>query len=311
MVRRLAVTGANGFVGRHLTRLAASVGWEVVGLVRSEGGARAVSEAGGRPLVVSALEVEPLARAFSGARGVVHLAQVGSEHGGATFDAVNVQGTRAVVEAAGTAEVQRCVVFSGLGVAHYGMTRRCTNRYFLSKLAAEVTLYRSPLQAVVFRPSYIVGAGNSLLPVLLRDLAAGEVEFPGDGLYRMQPIAVADAATAVLAALERRGSTPAVFDLVGPEPVSYVDFVARVARAARAQGLPAAYRIRTIPVDEADRQAASGGYRGMLPEELDCMLCDEVSSPLPLEGLLGRPLASFDEALAAAMRSGPPASAGH
>lgn len=308
MAGRLAVTGANGFVGRHLTRLAADTGWEVVGLVRSEDAARAVVEAGGRPLVVGALEVEPIARALSGAHAVVHLAQVGSERGGATFESVNIEGTRAVVEAAGKAAVRSCVLFSGLGVSHYGMTRRCTNRYFLSKLAAEVALYRSPLEAVVFRPSYILGAGNSLLPVLLRDLAAGEVEFPGDGLYRMQPIAVADAASAVLASLDRSGSGPAVFDLVGPEPISYVDFVGRVARQARAQGLEAAYRIRTTPVDDADRQAASGGYQGMLTEELDCMLCDEVSDPKPLEGLLGRRLAPLDEALAVAMRSGPPAS---
>jgi len=307
---RLAVTGANGFVGGHLTRVAASTGWEVVGLVRSESGARAVVEAGGRPVVVGGLEVEPLARALSGARAVVHLAQVGSERGGATFEAVNVEGTRAVVEAAGEAGVRTCVLFSGLGVAHYGMTRRCTNRYFLSKLAAEVVVYRSSLEAVVFRPSYILGAGNSLLPALLRDVAAGEVELPGDGLYRMQPIAVADAASAVLAALEPRASSPAVFDLVGPEPISYVDFVARVARAARAEGLPAAYRIRTIPVEEADRQAASGGYQGMLSEELDCMLCDELSSAQPLEGLLGRSLMPLDDAVAAAVRSRPPGSRG-
>ena len=310
MAGRLAVTGANGFVGGHLTRVAASTGWEVVGLVRSESGARAVVEAGGRPVVVGGLEVEPLARALSGARAVVHLAQVGSERGGATFEAVNVEGTRAVVEAAGEAGVRTCVLFSGLGVAHYGMTRRCTNRYFLSKLAAEVVVYRSSLEAVVFRPSYILGAGNSLLPALLRDVAAGEVELPGDGLYRMQPIAVADAASAVLAALEPRASSPAVFDLVGPEPISYVDFVARVARAARAEGLPAAYRIRTIPVEEADRQAASGGYQGMLSEELDCMLCDELSSAQPLEGLLGRSLMPLDDAVAAAVRSRPPGSRG-
>ena len=310
MAGRLAVTGANGFVGGHLTRVAASAGWEVVGLVRSESGARAVVEAGGRPVVVGGLEVEPLARALSGARAVVHLAQVGSERGGATFEAVNVEGTRAVVEAAGEAGVRTCVLFSGLGVAHYGMTRRCTNRYFLSKLAAEVVVYRSSLEAVVFRPSYILGAGNSLLPALLRDVAAGEVELPGDGLYRMQPIAVADAASAVLAALEPRASSPAVFDLVGPEPISYVDFVARVARAARAEGLPAAYRIRTIPVEEADRQAASGGYQGMLSEELDCMLCDELSSAQPLEGLLGRSLMPLDDAVAAAVRSRPPGSRG-
>ena len=36
---RLAVTGANGFVGRHLIAAARSAGWDVAGIVRSAGGA--------------------------------------------------------------------------------------------------------------------------------------------------------------------------------------------------------------------------------------------------------------------------------
>jgi hypothetical protein len=35
----------------------------------------------------------------------------------------------------------------------------------------------------------------------------------------------------------------------------------------------------------------------MLPDELDCMLCDEVADATPLEALLGRELISLDEAL--------------
>jgi hypothetical protein len=41
----------------------------------------------------------------------------------------------------------------------------------------------------------------------------------------------------------------------------------------------------------------------MLPDELDCLLCDEVSDPAPLESLLGRSLTPLDEALAAAVRA--------
>jgi len=58
-----------------------------------------------------------------------------------------------------------------------------------------------------------------------------------------------------------------------------------------------------IPVEEADRRARAGGYMGMLPDELDCLLCDETADPTPLEGLLGRPLRPLDEALAAAVRA--------
>jgi hypothetical protein len=41
----------------------------------------------------------------------------------------------------------------------------------------------------------------------------------------------------------------------------------------------------------------------MLPDELDCLLCDEVADPAPLATLLGRPLTPLDEALAEAARA--------
>jgi hypothetical protein len=101
-----------------------------------------------------------------------------------------------------------------------------------------------------------------------------------------------------------------VFDLVGPEAVTYSHLLERVAAAVRTQGRPAALRVREISMAEAERRARAGGFQGMLPDELDCLLCDEVSDPAPLVALLGRPLVGLDAALGAAVRTllpGPPA----
>ena len=303
MARRLAVTGANGFVGGHVVAAARATGWDVAGIVRSERAGARVVRAGGRASIVPALDSPALRAAFAGADAVAHLAQIGSE-GPSTYEAVNVKGTRAVAAAAADAGVAAIAFFSGLGVAHYGMLPRTTNRYFLSKLAAEAALFASGLAVAVFRPSYVVGPGDALVRSLLRDLERGAVERPGDGQYRMQPVAVADAAAAVLAAVGSGGAaTPAhrVYDLVGPEAVTFDGFVARLAARARIHGLPAEYDLRSVPVEEADRQARGGGYRGMRADELDCMLCDEVSDPAPLAALLGRALTPLDDALDAAI----------
>ena len=309
MSYRLAITGASGFVGQRLVREAAARGVDVVGVVRSELGARFVTAAGGRSAIVPDLEAAPLARAVLGAAAVVHLAQIGSERAGATYEAVNITGTCRVVLAAAAVEVPRLVFLSGLGVAHYGMVARCTSRYFLSKLASEVELYRSGRETVVLRPSYITGPGDGFVRGLLRGMAAGEVEMPGDGSYRMQPVAVQDAVDAILAAVESPAAAPdfprprhRVLDLVGPETIAYRDLIERVGRIARAQGKAGEYRVREVPIAEADRRAAQGGFNGHLPDDLDCLLCDEVSDPRPLESLLGRPLTPLDDALAAAVR---------
>jgi nucleoside-diphosphate-sugar epimerase len=302
---RLAVTGANGFVGLHVVTAAALRGHAARGVVRSEAAAERVARAGAEPVEVRALEAAALAAAFRSCAAVVHLAQIGAERGGQTFQEVNVDGTRAVLAAMKSAGVGRIVYLSGLGVSHYGMARRTTNRYFLSKLLAEAAILGSSAEAVVFRPSYVVGPGDLFVPVLLRRLAAGEVPRPGDGAYRMQPIAASDAAEAVVVAAEgaaaATGGPHHVFDLVGPEALSFDSFVLRLARTARAAGLAAEARFREAPVAEAERLAAAGGFEGMLPEELDCMLCDEVADPAPLARLLGRPLMPLDDALPTAV----------
>jgi nucleoside-diphosphate-sugar epimerase len=310
-VPRLAVTGANGFVGRHVVGLARAQGFDVVGVVRSEEGAGQVAAAGGRAVQSPGLDETALAPAFAGALAVVHLAQIGHERPGETFESINVEGTRAVASAAVQAGVPRIVFLSGLGVAHYGLRPRTTNAYFLSKLQAEVAVYRSGLEAAVFRPSYLVGPADGLVRSLLADMAKGEVERPGDGAYRMQPLAVADAAAAILAAagLPWEAKRHRVWDFVGPAPVSYRELLAVLTRVAAAQGRPTGYHIREVSIEEADAQAAAGGYRGMPPDELDCLLCDEVSDPGPLEALLGRPLLPLEEALEVAVRGTPPGGA--
>jgi nucleoside-diphosphate-sugar epimerase len=299
---RLAVTGANGFVGRHVVARAAEAGWDVLGIVRSDAAADVVSGAGGRPVILASSGLVALSRALDGSRAVVHLAQIGAERAGQTYEAVNVELTAQVVEACRRAGVPRVVYFSGLGVARYGMKRRCTNPYFLSKLVAETLLFRSDRECVTFRPSFVVGPGDALVRTALAAMAGGEVEMAGDGSYRMQPVAVEDAAALVLAAITRaRGAFPIVFDLVGPEPVSYTHLLDRLARIARREGRPTRHHVREIAVAEAERRTREGGYQGMHPDELDCLLCDEVADPSPLVALLGRPLTSLDAALGSAV----------
>jgi nucleoside-diphosphate-sugar epimerase len=302
-VTRIAVTGANGFVGRHVVARASARRIEALGIVRSERAAGVVRDAGGRPVVVSELSAEGLAPSLRGVGAVVHLAQIGAERAGMTYHDVNVEGTRAVIEAARRAGVRRFVYFSGLGVASYGQARRCTNPYFRSKLEAEVALYASGLEAAVLRPSYIVGAGDGFVRLLAEGIAQGKVELPGDGSYRMQPVAVGDAADAALAAADRAATFPLAFDLVGPEPISCAAFAERVAQGLRRMGRVVEYRLASVPLEVADRRAAEGGYLGMRSDELDCLVCDQIGKTGPLEALLGRFPTLLDRALDPAVRS--------
>jgi nucleoside-diphosphate-sugar epimerase len=304
----IAITGASGWLGRALARTAVAAGVEVRGVVRSEESARRVEAEGGRAVQADGLDPAGLGDAIVGCTALVHLIGIGAERGGATYEDVNVGGMRRAIEAARRSGVPRIVYLSGLGVARYGLSRRSTNAYFLSKLATEVELFRSGLEAVVFRPSYVVGPEDELIPALLHDFTEGSVEIVGNGRYRVQPIALRDACESMLAGSRVALPGPSVFDLVGPEPLAYRDFVARVAAAAARADRASSYTLHEAPVEEADRRAAAGGYRGLLPDELDVLLCDESADPEPLVRLLGRPLSALDEALEQAVRGSQPRS---
>jgi nucleoside-diphosphate-sugar epimerase len=300
---RLAITGASGWLGRALVHAASQAGLLARGLARGDAGAARVAAAGGEAVVVGELETERLTSALEGCRTVVHLAGVSAERGGATYEAVNIGGVRRLIDAARRAGVARTVFLSGLGVARYGQARRSTNPYFLAKLTAEVELFRSGLEVVVFRPSYVVGPDDELIPALLAEMARGEVEIVGDGEYRLQPVALDDACRAVLqAAVSRDVASHTVLDLVGPEALGYRSFVERVGRLANASP----WRVKPIPVSEAERQAASGGYRGLWSDELDVLLCDEVADAAPLEAFLRGALTPLDESIRRALAGSTP-----
>lgn len=304
MLRKIAIIGANGFVGRHLVAQARTAGVQVVGVVRSTAALEVVRGLGGDPVLVPRLDdavIPPLAEALRDCDGLVYTASVSIGPGVA--DRTDPAGLVNVIAACREADVSRFVFLSGLGLAHYGMNPHCTNPYFLAKMAGEVALFRSSLVTTVFRPSYVFGRGEKfLMPLAARIATASEIEIPGDGGYRLQPVSADDAARAALGALARDGCDPRVVDLVGPEIVSYRDLVERVARA-----LSRPIAIRARPVEDALTAARNGGYFGLRPHDLACLLCDEVSDAGPVEALVGRPLESLDAMIAtvvAALPSG-------
>jgi len=306
MQPKVAIIGANGFVGRHLVELLAREGRPALGVVRSDEGARVVQERGGIPFRVQDLHessTRPLVPALEGCAGLVYTASVSAAAGAS--DRTDPSGLVNVLGACRAAGVPKVVFLSGLGIAHYGMNPHCTNPYFLAKMAGEVALFRSDLGVAVFRPSYIFGAGDEFLSPLIRRVARERaIEIPGRGDYRLQPISVADTARAILGAIDAgERSSPQVIDLVGPEVLSYRALISRIASLV---GRPV--EIRERPVEEAEAAARATGYFGLRAHDLACLLCDEISDPASVAALLGEPLETVDvilkRAIAGVLASG-------
>ena len=290
MISKIAIVGANGLVGRHTLDRCRRQGVSIVGIVRSEVGAGLVESFGGTAVRIADLgrpAMATLIPALSGCDGLVYTASVST---GTSADRTDPSGLVNVMAACREQGVRRLVFLSGLGIARYGMNVHCTNPYFLGKMAGEVELFRSGLAATVFRPSYILGAGDEFLTPLMARLGRESViEIPGDGSYRLQPVSARDAAHAILGALERDDLAPRVVDLVGPEIVSYRSLVGRVASI-----MGRTVEITERAIDQVLFEARESSYSGMTSTDLACLLCDEVSDASATENLAGGTLETLD-----------------
>ena len=144
----LAVTGATGFVGQALLDRAAAAGTPVRALARRPQEARRGAE-----WILGDLEDRAaLAALLAGAEAVVHVAGAVNAPDPAGFEAANVTGTLAVIEAALSAGVQRFVHVSSLSAREPELSA-----YGASKARAEKLVRASGLDWTIVRPPGIYG----------------------------------------------------------------------------------------------------------------------------------------------------------
>ena len=161
--RSVSITGASGFIGWQLAERFRDQGWDVRGLVR-RGSANPLPP--GIVRVEAPLDADALRGFAEGADLIVHGAAVTRAARPAMFDAVNVDGTRAVVEAANRAG-GRLLYISSQAAAGTGRPDRQTreddearpvNAYGRSKLAAEsVVRTTATVPWTIARPSSVYG----------------------------------------------------------------------------------------------------------------------------------------------------------
>jgi uncharacterized protein YbjT (DUF2867 family) len=224
---RVAVTGANGFVGRHVVARLLLGRHDVRALISERPGAEKELPGAGAQMDVRRVDVrtpEALHGAFDGIDAVIHTVAVPTERK-QRFAEVNVAGVAHVVAEARRAGVGRIVHMSALGgdpASPYP--------YLRSKGEGQAIVTGSGMSHVVLRPSLLFGAGDDFFPRLAFSLLFPVVPVPGDGKSRFQPVHVDDIAQAIVAAVERR-EISGVHEVGGPEPVTYDEMLAETMRA--------------------------------------------------------------------------------
>src|SRR5688572_27527024 len=182
------VTGAAGLVGTHTCRELARRGWRIRALVRDP--AKAASRLSHLPVELCVGDLrdrDVVSSAVSGTGAIVHLAAIAIETKGQTYEDVNTEPTRLLLEAARVAEVPRFVYMS-----QNGASSGSPYRFLRSKGVAEDLVARSDRQWTVLRPSVIFGPEDEFVNVLARLVRLTPIVFPlpGGGRARFQPISV-------------------------------------------------------------------------------------------------------------------------
>jgi uncharacterized protein YbjT (DUF2867 family) len=238
----ILVTGANGFVGRHVVVRLLADGHRVIGLVRDAEGAdtllAALSDAERAALTIRHGDVtrpETLAPGLDAVEAVVHLVAIPRDwRGGADLRLVNTEGTRFVVEAMRSARVRRLVHMGALGVEDDPALH-----YASSKARADAIVRASGLDWTILKPSLQFGPGDGFFNVIagLVRWSPGLVPVPGRGDARFQPIHVDDVARVVAASLADGSTIGGVFELGGPRHWTYRAITEEVLRALGARRL--------------------------------------------------------------------------
>ncbi|WP_267425394.1 NAD-dependent epimerase/dehydratase family protein [Methylobacterium sp. GC_Met_2] len=245
MTGLIALTGATGFIGRHLLADLTARGYRVRVLLRRptalpEGAASAVVGDLTRPINMAA--------ALAGVDAVVHSAGLAHAMSGAPEDdyrTLNTEATRKLAEAAARAKVRRFVFLSSIraqvgpsapGSVGEGDPAVPTDAYGRSKLEAERALAETGLDWVALRPVLVYGAGvKGNMAALLR-LARGPYPLPLGGLAaRRSLISLESLSGAVDTVLRAPGPVRAALIAADPDPLRLPEMIAAL-RAGLGRG---------------------------------------------------------------------------
>jgi NADH dehydrogenase len=223
----VTIFGGSGFLGTQVVQLLARKGYRIRVAVRRPDLAGHLKPLGtvGQivPIQANLRNTDSVRRAVAGAGIVINLGGLGFQRGKQRFDAIHVEGARAVADAARATGAKRLVHVSILGA-----DPQSESALVRSRAEGEAQVLAGFPGAVILRPSIMFGQGDgyfNLFGTLARLCPA--LPLIG-GKSRLQPVYVGDVADAVLAAAEGVGK--GIYELGGPEIETQRQLIERVLR---------------------------------------------------------------------------------
>jgi uncharacterized protein YbjT (DUF2867 family) len=232
----ILITGATGYVGRHLVIRLAAQGERPRCLVREMNRAQRILPADKVELVQGATtSPASLDAAVQGVDTIVHAAFLTADRKQSTgneYEKTNVQGTANLIKAAKKAGVKRIIEISGLGTRPDKPGSYMQGRYLAEKMLKE-----SGLEWTIIQPSVLFGKNAPFIKGL-SDLIRTSPIVPliGGGKIMFQPIYVEDVVTVIIKVLEDPLSTTnKTYTIGGPAYYSFTQIIDALLQAMHQQ----------------------------------------------------------------------------
>jgi uncharacterized protein YbjT (DUF2867 family)/tryptophan-rich sensory protein len=222
--RRVLVTGGSGYVGGRLIPLLERRGLAVRCLARRPEFLRPRVESTVEVVAGDVLHRESLITALNGVDTAYYL--VHSMGTGKDFEEEDRLAARNFAEAARQNGVRRIIYLGGLGDEKGGLSKHLRSRQEVGALLRE-----SGAQVIEFRASIVIGSGSlsfELIRALVQKLPV--MLCPRWVSTPAQPIAIEDLLSYLLAALDLPPGESEVFEIGGPDRMSYAQIMQEYAR---------------------------------------------------------------------------------
>jgi nucleoside-diphosphate-sugar epimerase len=231
---RVLVTGADGFVGRHLVPFLAQRGYTVVAASR----AAALFDS---PNIIS-VKLPDLSKPFDWSPlleqcdVVVHLAGIAHKFAvDDLYDRVNHQTTAALARAASRLSIKHLIFISSIAAqsgsfSDHELTEtdppRPNNAYGRSKLAAEKAVHASGVRFTILRPVVIYGAGEKGNFATIHKISRLPIPLPFGALKAQRSVlSIENFNSAVEVALINPQAHGEMFIVADPLPVTVADLI--------------------------------------------------------------------------------------
>ncbi|MDH5658008.1 MAG: NAD-dependent epimerase/dehydratase family protein [Nitrosopumilus sp.] len=214
--KKIVVTGASGFVAKHLRKYLSEKNIELISISRND-----FKKFKNESKIISKnfTKVHYLQK-IKNFDILIHLIGIGKQSVNVDYNMINVELTKNIVNLCKKAKIKKIIYISGFGVSS-----KSSVGYFISKYHAEKIIINSGLNYTIFRPSYIVGKDDHFTKYLKKQINHGEIIIPGSGNYHIQPIYIDDVVEIILQSIFQSKFRNKIIDLIGPNNITFKKYV--------------------------------------------------------------------------------------